>query len=128
MADCATCTNPYRAYRIGWWTHRWWPTRALVVGLITGNQLSRRGDNGSRFVGRRKFVKRIASRARRLRRPHRPWQAEATDDGVRFARRSFTAAGAERRIRGDVAHQLRRGEPSPWQRRRTARAVRKLGY
>ena len=114
----------YAAYRIGWWTHRWWPRRALVVGLLTGQQASPRADNGSRFVGRRVIARelrrQIVRDLRMLRRPHRPWQAEASD--LRFARRAFTAPGAEHKIETDVEHQRRYGHPSPWQHRQMRRA------
>lgn len=112
------------SYRIGWWTHAWWPTRPLLVGLLTGNQLSPRADNGRRFVGRRSFVRPVLSRLWKIRRPHRPWQAEASDVS-RFCRRALTAAGAERKMRADAAHVLLHGVPAPWQQRRARKAVRR---
>jgi len=113
----ATETN-VDAYRIGWWTHAWWPTRALLVGLLTGKQPSPRADNGSRYVGRRAFVAPIIRRLRKLGRPHRPWQAEPESLAWHvFCRRALTARGAERKMRADVAHYQEYGEPSRWQRR-----------
>lgn len=114
--------GPTKPYRIGWWTHRWWPTRPLLAGLLTGNQPSRRADNDSRFVGRRKFIAPIVSRARKLRRPHRPWQAES--DLCRFARRGFTPAAAQRKIQADEAHMQRYAQPSAYQLYRAIRARR----
>lgn len=116
--------NPGRVtapYRIGWWTHAWWPTRPLLIGLLTGNQPSPRAGNGQRFVGRRWFVKPIMSRLRKIRRPHRPWQSEAPTQATQFARRALTAAGAERKMLTDVEHAALHGEPSPYQARRTRR-------
>lgn len=107
------------AYRIGWWTHSWWPTWALVSGLVSGNLPSTRVGGGGRFVGRRQFLATITRRVRLLRRPHRPWQAEAEGVAVRFARRALTATGAERKILRDVEHLLMTGSPSFWQRRRS---------
>lgn len=117
-------TRRVDVYRIGWWTHRWWPTRALVEGLLTGKQLSPRADTGSRHVGRIVFLKTMVRHLRLVRRPHRPWQAEV--EGLQFARRAFTAAGAKRKIQYDrdlasgwvTGHSI----DSPWQLRRTARA------
>ena len=107
-------------YRIGWWTHKWWPSKPLLIGLLTGNQPSPRADNGSRFVGRRKFIEPIWRRLTKLRRPHRPWQAEAPGEhGCRFARRALTAKGAERKMIRDLDHLWLMAEPSPWQRRKT---------
>jgi hypothetical protein len=44
--------------------------------------------------------------------PHRPWQAEAR--GVRYARRSFTARGAERKVTRDAAALPRRRAHQAW--------------
>jgi hypothetical protein len=113
------------SYRIGWWTHRWWPTAGLLRCLVTGRQLSPRADNGSRQVPRRAVTRTIVRRLRLIRRPHRPWQAEAEGE-LRFCRRALTAAGAEAKMRHDLAHTagLLTGYPidSPWQLRRLARA------
>lgn len=118
-----TATHDVVAYRIGWWTHKWWPTQALILGLLTGNQPSRRADNGRRFVGRRRFIAPIVSRLRKIRRPHRPWQAEPVEDpGFWFCcRRALTASGAERKMRADLRHAIEHAELSPWQRRYLAR-------
>lgn len=97
-------TRTTAPYRIGWWTHRWWPTRAILVGAVTGNQPSPRADNGSRFVGRRVYWRLIVRDLGYIRRPHRPWQSEAL--GGFNARRGFTAAGAERKMLADVARQV----------------------
>lgn len=104
--------NDLHAYRIGYWTHRWWPLRAQLVGLITGNQQSPRADNGSRYVGRRVWVKPILRNLKRIRRPHRPWQAEYED--CRWCRRAWTKAGALRKAESDRRHMLATGEWSPW--------------
>lgn len=110
MAEQDRVTRPYR---IGWWTHAWWPRRELLKGLVTGNQPTPRADGGRRFVGRRRFVKPIVDRLRRIRRPHRPWQAESDEGWI--ARRAFTPAGAERKILRDVEHYHRYGIASPYQ-------------
>jgi hypothetical protein len=102
-----------RPYRIGWWTHAWWPSKHLLVGLATGNQPSRRADNGSRYVGRHRFVDPLLRRLRLLRRPHRPWQAESGEGW--FCRRAFTPTGAERKIVRDMEHFRRYGVMSPYQ-------------
>lgn len=64
--------------------------------------------------------------------PHRPWQAEADGHPLRFARRSFTARGAERLIEADVArlprlglHQARRAW---WARTARPSLCRVLGH
>lgn len=118
-------------YRIGWWTHAWWPTRALLGGLITGRHLVVRvgaeaATGGRPYVGRGRFLKAIRRRLRLIRRPHRPWQAESdrADLGLMFARRAFTAAGAERKIVADVHHVVVTGLPSPYQYLRLARKLR----
>lgn len=121
-----------RAYRIGWWTHRWWPRKIMLRGLTLGH------DPYDRKTPRIFYAKRIwIEFARhcpwRLRSiggfpsrntPHRPWQCEA--DGCRFARRAFTAESARRKMQRDVDHTTGAvtGYPidSPWQLRRTARA------
>jgi hypothetical protein len=55
-------------------------------------------------------------------RPRRPWQSE---DGIdRFARRAFTAKGAERKMLRDLQHRQRTGSPSLWQRWMTFRRER----
>jgi hypothetical protein len=51
----------------------------------------------------------------RDRRPRRPWQSEG-GTGLRFARRGFTAEGAERAMKRDIAHLRRTGKSSPKQR------------
>lgn len=112
------------AYRIGWWTHRWWPRSYNLYGLLTGCQRSPRADNGSRRVGRAVWLRQIVNDLRLIRWPHRPWQAES--EQCRFARRAFTASGARRKIlRDEVAAQA--GGLSRHQSRRTrsarARAV-----
>jgi len=112
-----------RPYRIGYWTHRWWPSRAQVAGLLTGNQPSPRADNGSRRVGRAGYAKDTLRKLTLIRRPHRPWQAESA--GTWFARRAFTASKAEGKILADEFHYLCYGQPSPWQRRRLAKKNRR---
>ncbi len=106
-------------YRIGWWTHNWWPTKALLVGLVTGRQPSRRADNGSRFVGRRYFIAPILSRLKRIGRPHLPWQAEPTDDPGQWfrCRRGLTRESAKQLMLDDLIHVLQHGARSPWQQR-----------
>ena len=79
-------------YRIGWWTHRWWPTRHILRGLLTGHQPTPRADNGDTFVGRRKYLPDLWHRLTLIRRPHRPWQAEW--DGCQRAPRAWTRNGA----------------------------------
>jgi hypothetical protein len=114
-----------KPYRIGWWTHRWWPDKGLLMCIATGNQLSPRADNGDRHVGRRPFFEVAVRRLRLIRRPHRPWQAEA-DGTPMFARRAFTPAGAAAKMQHDIDHTtgVVTGHPidSPWQLRRLARA------
>lgn len=95
-------------YRIGWWRPWWRPMGGLVMGLLTGNQQSPRADNGSRFVGRRRFVAPLVRRARQARLPRRPWQAES-DMFHMNAVRACTRRGAERKLR---AAELRRGRDS----------------
>lgn len=112
-------SDDLHAYRIGYWTHRWWPTRALLVGLLTGNQPSPRADNGSRFVGRRKYVPIIARQLTEIRRPHRPWQAEY--DGCRWAPRGWTKAGVLRKAERDRQHMRTTGEWAPWIQRKVRR-------
>jgi hypothetical protein len=104
-------------YRIGWWTHRWWPTRRLLRALVTGKQSAGRVD---RF----RLLKLMVRNLRLIRRPHRPWQAEA--EGLQFARRAFTAEGAKRKIRYDLHLSTGwvTGHPidAAWQLRRLAKA------
>lgn len=104
------------AYRIGWWTHQWWPRKVMLVCLLTGKQPRPSAATGSRKAHRSYYVKHILRRLRMIRRPHRPWQAEA--DVCRFARRAFTAKGAARKMARDVEHLEREGRQSRFQRRR----------
>lgn len=112
-----------RPYRIGWWTHAWWPTQRLVAGLLTGKQSAPSADGRRHRIGRRRFAEPLLRRLRSIRCPHRPWQAES--DALWFARRSFTAAGAERKVLADVAHHERHGLPSPYQYWRLLRKARR---
>lgn len=120
-----TLTTPTAspAYRIGWWTHQWWPSRVILRCLLTGKQPSPRADNGTRKASRAYYVRLITSQMRRLKAPHRPWQSEAEGPATQFARRSFTAAGAQQAMQRDVDHWLRTGEASTWQRWRCWRKV-----
>lgn len=52
----------------------------------------------------------------------RPWQSESETE--RFARRAFTAQGAQRKMTQDIIHRERTGKPSLWQRWRKLRARR----
>lgn len=112
--------TPIDSYRIGWWTHRWWPTMALLRGLLLGVNPS------GRKARRRYYAGAIIRRLRLIRRPHRPWQAETNDGTCRFARRAFTRKAAALKVYDDWKHArgLITGHPidSPYQLRRTARA------
>lgn len=98
------------AYRIGWWTHRWWPRLVLLRCLVTARQPD------GRPATRRYYLGVILRDLRRLKRPHRPWQCEAEGPATLFARRSFTPRGAVRSMTRDVEHYLRTGEASRYQR------------
>jgi hypothetical protein len=102
-----------KPYRIGWWTHAWWPTWTLLRCLVTGRQA-----DGQR-APRRAFAEVLGRRLGSFRRPHRPWQSEAPT-WCRTARRGFTATGAQRKMERDVLAYLGTGQPSRWQRRRAA--------
>jgi hypothetical protein len=91
---------PTHAYRIGWWTHKWWPRKALLWCLLIGKQPTPAAATGSRKASRWYYVRTIARRLKMIRRPHRPWQAEiAVRDCSCNARRAFTATGAARRVK-----------------------------
>jgi len=106
-------------YRIGWWTHRWWPHPWALRSAITG-RTPKLGKKASRIW----YLRVTWRQLRSLRRPHRPWQAEA--EGVRFCRRAFTAEGARRKMLRDVevAYGVVTGYhlASPWQLRHEAKA------
>lgn len=83
--------NGYVSYGIGWWTHRWWPRRAIVRCLAVGR------DPDGRPVPRRAYLRVVLRDLRLIRRPHRPWQAENTLDGCSCnAARALTPQGAVR--------------------------------
>lgn len=109
-------------YHIGFWTHRWWPTRQEITGLIRGRQPTNSATPVK--VKRRVFADMIRRRLNLVRRPHRPWQAEY--EGCQWCRRAFTAEGAHRKAARDRAYQLTTGQWSPWVQRkvRTSKANR----
>lgn len=100
--DLVTCNDPpTAAYRIGWWTHKWWPTWQLLRGLATGRQ------PGGERVKRKNYGAVLWRRAKQFRRPHRPWQAEISMAGCSCnARRAFTADGAAKRVKALHAKRL----------------------
>lgn len=106
------------AYRIGWWTHRWWPRWVMVKGALLGRQPSP-AANGSRKAPRAHYVRAMLRDLRKIRRPHRPWQAEYED--CRWAPRAFTADGVRRKAERDRAYQEATGQWSPWIQRRVVR-------
>jgi hypothetical protein len=99
------------AYRIGWWTHRWWPRMVILRCLLTARQPD------GRPATRRYYLGVVLRDLRRLKRPHRPWQAEDESGQHRFARRAFTSEGAVRLMARDVAFYERTGRKSLYQRR-----------
>lgn len=121
-----------RPYRIGWWTHRWWPRMAMLRCLWRGRDPQDRPARRVYYVRTiweefaKKFPGRVVVPGRFARRnwPHRPWQCEA--EGCQFARRAFTKEGAARKMLRDLEHAegLVTGHPidSPWQLRRRAKA------
>lgn len=116
--DASTAVTPYR---IGWWTHQWWPRKVMLVCFLIGKQPQPSAATGSRKAHRSYYAKHMLRRLRMIRRPHRPWQAEA--DVCRFARRAFTADGAVRKMTRDVEHLLATGRQS-WHQRRKLWSVR----
>lgn len=106
--DLVTCRDaPAYAYRIGWWTHKWWPRKTLLWCLLIGKQPLPAAATGSRKASRWYYVKTIARRLKMIRRPHRPWQAEITVPGCSCnARRAFTADGAVKRVQALHAKRL----------------------
>jgi hypothetical protein len=111
-------------YRIGWGSlsRLAGKYRKLIPMIIRGVQ----GDG--RRVPRRRWLPMIrrdlknifTSNPKSL--MHVPWQSEA--EGLRFARRGLTAAGARRRMERDVAHELATGQRSRYQAWRWWRARR----
>lgn len=101
------------AYRIGLWTHRWWPRASLLRCLLRGAQ-----PDGRR-APRVKYLHTIQRDLRLIRRPHRPWQAEY--DSCCWCPRSWTKAGALRKAERDLAYQQATGQWSPWIRRKVHR-------
>jgi hypothetical protein len=98
---------PTHAYRIGWWTHKWWPTRHLLRPAILGRVVL---ADGSIRARRKPYWQALWRRIRLIRRPHRPWQAEVvTADCSCNARRAFTADGATKRVQ--ALHRRRMAEP-----------------
>lgn len=121
MQHLNTRLSASEPYRIGWWTHRWWPTTLMLRCLVRGR------DPQGRRTRRWYYVTTIARRLRMLQRPHRPWQSEAPLH-CEFARRGITAASAQRKMQRDVDQYLLHDEPSPWQQRKAAaRASRRRG-
>lgn len=107
-----------RPYRIGWWTHPWWPRKVILRCFVTGRQ-----PDGKR-VRRRGYLADMARNLKLVRRPHRPWQSEAPSLWL-FARRAFTAEGARRKMVRDYDYAVLHGRPSPYQRWRRRWADRR---
>jgi hypothetical protein len=106
-------------YRIGFWTHHWWPRKQILICLLTGKQPSPRADNGKRFVGRRPYVRVILRDLKLIRRPHRPWQAEY--ENCRWCPRAWTSEGARRKAERDLAYQRNHDLWAPWIQRKVRR-------
>ena len=109
MAAAASTTDVY-VYRIGWWTHRWWPSSWVLGCLFRGRQ-----PNG-RKVSRVRYLRTILRDLKRIRFPHRPWQSEYDD--CRWCRRGWTAEQVRRLATADLHYQQRTGQWSPWVSRR----------
>lgn len=108
------------AYRIGYWTHRWWPRAFTLRQVVTGEQQHFRDPihrtRKTRNSVRRDAVQRIVRDLGKIRRPHRPWQAEYED--CRWCPRAWTAEGARKRAARDLAYQQATGQWAPWIQRR----------
>lgn len=110
-------------YRIGFWTHRWWPRKASLYGLLTGSQIGFHGatppPGWSRWRIRKSHGRTILRNLKLIRRPHRPWQAEY--DECRWCPRAWTAQGARRKAERDLAYQRVTGRWAPWIQRKVRR-------
>jgi hypothetical protein len=91
---------PTTAYRIGWWTHKWWPTRELLWRALTGRVTVDTIHPVTVRSSRKAYRQALWRRVRLIRRPHRPWQAEMAVPGCSCnARRALTADGAVKRAK-----------------------------